>query len=225
LEGVSFVPRASGDSKSRKVVKKNDPDFVDIESKEAMTLRMDAFFDGHLFPLLGQSGTDSVVAIVSHGITLSVLWRRLLQRLPSKSVALHQELRASHGHLDIERLGGWSNTGYLEIELLRKEPPQAGPRVVSKQTPETEVLYVDTLATVVEASPDENTISTGIRAFHEPNPTSTTMILTGWTTTIHAVNSKIHLAGLKRTGGGVGSSRHDDNQKSIDSFFKRKKMD
>jgi hypothetical protein len=38
------------------------------------------------------------------------------------------------------------------------------------------------------------------------------------------VNGKDHLKGLKRTGGGVGSSRHDASQKGIESFFKRRKV-
>jgi hypothetical protein len=47
----------------------------------------------------------------------------------------------------------------------------------------------------------------------------------GWTTTIMTINGKDHLKGLKRTGGGVGSSRHDASQKGIESFFKRRKVD
>lgn len=47
----------------------------------------------------------------------------------------------------------------------------------------------------------------------------------GWTTTIMTINGKDHLKGLKRTGGGVGSSRHDASQKGIESFFKRRKVE
>lgn len=62
-------------------------------------------------------------------------------------------------------------------------------------------------------------------------PTLTTQHATGhrtshdWTTTILTINGKDHLKGLKRTGGGVGSSRHDASQKGIESFFKRRKID
>lgn len=42
---------------------------------------------------------------------------------------------------------------------------------------------------------------------------------------IHAVNSKEHLTSLKRTRGGVGSSASDENQRRVDSFFKKRKLD
>ena len=37
------------------------------------------------------------------------------------------------------------------------------------------------------------------------------------------VNKKEHLQGLKRTRGGVGSSTHDERQKGIETFFKKRK--
>lgn len=46
-------------------------------------------------------------------------------------------------------------------------------------------------------------------------------ILAGYKMTIIGINTKEHLRGLKRTGGGVGSSKHDEKQKSIESFFKK----
>ena len=45
--------------------------------------------------------------------------------------------------------------------------------------------------------------------------------LAGFTMLINTVNGKDHLKHLKRTGGGVGSSKFDDKQKTIESFFKR----
>lgn len=39
--------------------------------------------------------------------------------------------------------------------------------------------------------------------------------------TIVAINGRDHLAGLKRTRGGLGSSPHDERQKRLDGFFKR----
>ena len=41
---------------------------------------------------------------------------------------------------------------------------------------------------------------------------------------ICAVNSKEHLANLKRTRGGVGSSASDDKQKRLDTFFKKPRI-
>jgi hypothetical protein len=41
---------------------------------------------------------------------------------------------------------------------------------------------------------------------------------------VKAVNSQEHLKGLKKTRGGIGSSKHDEKQKTMDSFFKRQKL-
>ncbi|KAL6710868.1 hypothetical protein ACN47E_007925 [Coniothyrium glycines] len=64
----------------------------------------------------------------------------------------------------------------------------------------------------------------GPPATQNKRPTSKA-IIEGWTTVIRTINGKDHLLGLKRTGGGVGSSRHDASQKSIETFFKRRKVD
>ena len=50
-----------------------------------------------------------------------------------------------------------------------------------------------------------------------------TPVLQGWKMVVKAINSKEHLAGIKRARGGLGSSRHDEAQKSIDFFFKKQK--
>ena len=49
-------------------------------------------------------------------------------------------------------------------------------------------------------------------------------ILHGWNMVIRKVNGKDHLKGLKRTGGGVGSSQFDEGQKKIETFFKKQKV-
>ncbi|KAL0258946.1 hypothetical protein SLS55_006451 [Diplodia seriata] len=117
--------------------------FVDIESKESMARRVDAFLNEHMAAVWrsAAAGERCDVAIVSHGIILSLL-------VPGRPVSL-------------EYIGGFSNTGYLELDM-----------------------------------------STSV-----------------------TINGKEHLKGLKRTGGGLGSSKHDQNQKSIDTFFKRRRVD
>jgi hypothetical protein len=42
---------------------------------------------------------------------------------------------------------------------------------------------------------------------------------------VKAVNSQEHLKGLKKTRGGIGSLKHDDKQQTMESFFKRRKLD
>jgi len=47
--------------------------------------------------------------------------------------------------------------------------------------------------------------------------------LSGWDLHVLAINSVEHLRGLKRTGGGVGSSKFHEDQTRIDSFFSKKR--
>jgi hypothetical protein len=63
------------------------------------------------------------------------------------------------------------------------------------------------------------------RAATDSSPAITPCIAEGWSSIILAINGKDHLRGLKRTGGGVGSSRHDASQKCIKTFFKRRKVE
>jgi hypothetical protein len=191
-------------------------------------------------PLLDGSSedTDSVIAVVSHGIFLSTLWKRLLIRLPFNSVALSDEVRRM-ARASLEHLGGWSNTGYLELHLTRaKVEPEA-----TKSTSDMAVdslpnpfsLLAETLAADEgldnaelpsnEAATAQADSETSAQSVSVASPTHAPRIAHGWTTTILTINGKEHLIGLKRTGCGVGSSRHDASQKSIETFFKRRKVD
>lgn len=51
-------------------------------------------------------------------------------------------------------------------------------------------------------------------------PCNNTLLLSGWTMTVQSVDSKPHLADLRRTRGGIGSMQHDTSQRRIDSFFR-----
>ena len=219
------------------------PGFVAVETKEAMGLRADAFLDDHLLPLLNVmgDGSEHTIAIVSHGIFLSTLWKRLLRRLPSRSICLARDLR-SNARPSLEHLGGWSNTGYLELLMTRQdaassptsksnvsEPlePKLNKTIEKVDVPQGAVQEATDGFEASEASADDVADETVTPAVV---PTPTTPHTTGprathdWTTTILTINGKDHLKGLKRTGGGVGSSRHDTSQKGIESFFKRRKI-
>lgn len=166
-------------------------DFRDVETKEAMTARADEFIDKHLLPLLParEVDEDHVVAVVSHGILLAVLWRSLLRRFSAGSVSFAPGIAPAGKAVSVEFLGGWSNTGYLELELIKG--------------PESEMPSL-------ESKPDDR---------HE-----STRRLNTWRLQIKAINERSHLTNLKRTGGGVGSSRLDNEQKKIDSFFKKRRV-
>ncbi|KAF2689712.1 phosphoglycerate mutase-like protein [Lentithecium fluviatile CBS 122367] len=216
--------------------------FVDIESKESLARRADAFLDGHLMPIIQEATehTQQVIAVVSHGIMLSALWKRLLLRLPPRSVTLSTELAATP-RPPLEHLGGWSNTGYLELYMtqmisqrvvesagalppMSAKPPAVGPHAPAAGTddPDVVVSQAATSAPVALAACSlAQTVPPPMVASH-PTPVK---VAHGWTTIIETINGKDHLRTLKRTGGGVGSSRHDASQKNIDSFFKRRKVD
>ena len=220
------------------------PGFTAVETKEAMCLRADSFLDDHLLPLLNVTvdGPEHTVAIVSHGIFLSTLWKRLLRRLPSRSICLAPDLR-SVARPSFEHLGGWSNTGYLELIMARQDAASSPTSKSNASWPhELKPNNIIGIVGVPEEAVQEAT--DGVEASEASAddvadkavtatvvPTLTTQHATGhrtshdWTTTILTINGKDHLKGLKRTGGGVGSSRHDASQKGIESFFKRRKID
>ncbi|KAI9747813.1 MAG: hypothetical protein M1815_003884 [Lichina confinis] len=117
LEGVAISPQSS-----RRTVTAGDAQPPrDAETKEAMAARADEFLDNHLLPLLeAQCGDDAdVMAVVSHGIFLGVLWRALMHRFPPSNVSLAAGVGPNWKTVPLEHLGGWSNTGYLELDLRR----------------------------------------------------------------------------------------------------------
>lgn len=105
----------------------HDPNFRDVESKVAMDARMDEFIAGYLLPLIRErAGEKEVVALVSHGIILSHLWRCLLKLFGKGTVTLAPGLSVGNGGVTpLEYLGGWSNTGYLELDI--QAPVESAP--------------------------------------------------------------------------------------------------
>lgn len=177
-----------------------DINFKDVESIDSMTRRMDSFVRDHLLPLLYGEGlkVQQTVAVVSHGIILSHLWRYFLSLFPPGSVTLNPNLlEGTEGtRVVLEHLGGWSNTGYLELDIL---PGPVDP-----------VLANDSANSVPQVPQH---LLKGLSL--QPLP---------FKMTVNTVNGKEHLKNLKRTGGGIGSSVHDERQRKIDSFFKRQKL-
>ncbi|MCJ1392496.1 hypothetical protein MMC18_005363 [Xylographa bjoerkii] len=204
-EGKPFYARSRDSNKSGKdshrLQHAREPGFQDVETKEAMAIRMESFVDLHILPLLpgSHSGTDPVIIVVSHGIILSTLWRCILGQFPNQSVRLGPGLAIrGGGPTTLEHLGGWSNTGYLELDINA----------------------LTSITKTTTADPAETSA-----AARKPGPnTPAPRLLDGYIMTIKAVNSKDHLVGLKRTGGGVGSSKFDEGQKTIESFLKKRKV-
>ncbi|KAM0801557.1 histidine phosphatase superfamily [Usnea florida] len=141
-EGKPFYARPRESQKSGKEYHRaqhhDDPDFKDVESKESMALRMSTFLQDHLAPAITseQAGLDSDIVVVSHGIILSQLWKCLLKLVARNSIALSPGLSVgAGGSTPLEYLGGWSNTGYLELEILKKETAATTELAVSTAAP------------------------------------------------------------------------------------------
>ncbi|KAK1907215.1 hypothetical protein P3342_005539 [Pyrenophora teres f. teres] len=237
MEGKKFHDRSQLEL-SGKEKKKDSTAFVPVESKDTMAHRADSFLDEHLLPLLGDTSKDVTpeVAIVSHGIFLSTLWKRLLLRLPHQSVVLSSELQAK-ARSSLEHLGGWSNTGYLELHLQRAEAENPILAPLARPLPEpfsppaempTANEGFGEVGVPESATDDILSVASDADLSTSPVPVpsldTTSRVAQGWSATILTINGKDHLRGLKRTGGGVGSARHDTSQKSIDVFFKRRRV-
>ncbi|EUC35928.1 hypothetical protein COCCADRAFT_34652 [Bipolaris zeicola 26-R-13] len=225
-----FETSASGKDHRRQ---ENTPTagFADAESKESMARRADAFIEEYLLPLFDDSSSNftPVIAIVSHGIFLSTLWKRILLRIPRRKVCLSHSIEGTVRQ-SLERLGGWSNTGYLELYFTRTEAEY------HKSIMEATTMPITTSPELITGT---STAPQNLRNGHIPKSraegavqlvigapqTSRPRGLQGWSTFILRVNSKDHLQGLKRTRGGVGSLRYDASQRCIDTFFKRRKVE
>jgi hypothetical protein len=208
---------------------KDDEGFVDAESKKSLARRADSFLDEHLIPIMRKSTdqTQQVIAVVSHGIMLSALWKRLLLRLPARSVTLSAELAATP-RPSLEHLGGWSNTGYLELYMTQQPVQDAtvalGPPVPAVMINDQDALMLQSTSVSPTVMATDSSAGSILAPVATSQPQSAS-IASGWTTVIETINGKDHLQTLKRTRGGVGSSRHDPSQRNIDSFFKRRKVD
>ena len=203
-EGRPFYTRSKDSNQSGKDNHRshhqNDPDFKDVESKESMALRMSSFLQNHLVPAILREPMErnNDIVIVSHGIILSQLWKCFLKLIAKNSITLSPGLSVGTGATTpLEYLGGWSNTGYLELEVLRKEATA------------TSIVAISTIA---ESTPDP------LDANSNASPP-----LYQYRVIIKTVNGREHLKGLKRTRG-VGSSKFEESQKSIESFFKKRKV-
>jgi broad specificity phosphatase PhoE len=229
-EGKPFNTRARDgeDDKNR-----YQPGFVEVESKESMAKRIDSFLEKQLLPLLDDGETaGSVVAIVAHGMLLSHLWRRLLLRFPAESLTLTPEVTIKKQGTVLEYIGGWSNTGYMELLFEKSEQTSSRTPVDNNNPAATEDDAVVATATTTLQTPvppalasEEAEIAVVPDHEKEPKMSSTKpCILSGWNTTILAVDNTLHLLGLKRQRGGIGSLAHDEGQRTLDSFFKKPRL-
>ena len=197
----SSIPRESRGSSATekdhgKPLAKDASDFKGIESKESVTRRMNSFLDDYLIPLIKgyKPGDKLTVAIVSHGLVLAQLWRCFLKLLPPNTVQLAADVLIK-GRAGASLEHLGAWSNTGYLELLADHSEVRNQK--EEQIP---------LASV------PSTTGQGAGMFL---PLTKLRILT--------VDGKEHLAGLKRTRG-VGSSQHDENQKTIESFFKKRRV-
>lgn len=176
LELVSWASRSAYDRASDE----NNPDYRPQETRQAMELRAEEFIMDYILPLLAADNPGpQTIAVVSHGIFLSVLWPCLLKIIKPTRISYGPDIPPQVLDKPVEYAPSWTNTGFLEANL----------------TPDASAI--DPLASAS---------TTGLPQYHLQ---------------VNKVNSKEHLDNLRRTRGGVGSSRHDPRQQNITGFFKK----
>lgn len=248
-EGKKFFERPREGNKSGKdahlEAHRDEPGFVDVESKESMRVRVDSFIDAHLVQLMHELEEDKSVAVVAHGIILSHLWRVILKRFhPFVSIA--SGAHAITPGFSLEYLGGWSNTGYLDLEVKKKPNPSstypepAESSGLSADAPSSSRTSIISDPVFPNGSTSEASTAQDLSAStfssltqkpatpdpaRKPSSTSPPRSLKELHLVIKAVNNQEHLKYLKKTRGGIGSLKHDSNQKTVDSFFKKRKLE
>ena len=111
---VAFTPESSS---------MEDLDFRPQETAEAMAHRAECFLSDHILPLLAatpaeiSAGVQDCVAVVSHGLFLSVLWRSLLSKFDVDRVRINSKTEITTNGRPLAYLPNWSNTGFLELRI------------------------------------------------------------------------------------------------------------
>ncbi|PMD14694.1 phosphoglycerate mutase-like protein [Hyaloscypha hepaticicola] len=245
-EGKKFFERPREGNKSGKDAHledhRDEPGFIGVESKESMRIRVESFIDAHLVQLMHEVEEERSVAVIAHGIILSHLWRAILKRF-HPFVTVVSGVQATAPGFSLEYLGGWSNTGYLDLEVKKRAGPsnstfESDGTATSAKIPSTSKVGTTPDPVFPDDSAAENATSQGSFTPQHQKPATGTLVpvepslasspspaLKELHLVVKAVNSQEHLKGLKKTRGGIGSLKHDSNQKTVDSFFKKRKLE
>lgn len=84
------------------------------ESHNSLSVRANSFLDNYLLPLINSSVQHTKLSQLSHGITLSTLYREILARFRTITVC-SQAFEAGY---TIDKAPRWNNTGYTVLQLL-----------------------------------------------------------------------------------------------------------
>lgn len=212
LEGVQFspTPGKTGKGHARLDLSASATTLPHIESESTASMRRRAilFLNTHFLPLIFDDTTNiSNVAIIAHGIILRVLWQCLIELFDPTNISMAPGIFTTDDRPPVLLAPNWSNTGFMTLSIQPSHVPTSPSsprpgynqgRMSANATPPT-----DDLRSQGRSTPDAH------------------FILHGWSIRILALDSRGHLASLRRTRGGIGSSSHDNRQKTIDQFFKR----
>ena len=210
--------------------------YIPRESERSLEQRANKFVNQCLIPSLEDaSKSEEAVAmmVVSHGVMLKYISRQFTSQLPAGSL-YHGSWKDCNvlcpQSLDIRQ---WSNTGYLElhfspVKTLQHHNLFAPVLDYRKGMEDVTKDRTSSLAEAVKLRSDKDKLDDGQRIqfgaasnMEERNmhlkavPKRTKNFPDSWITLIVTVNGTMHLRSLKRTGGGIGSAKHDKHQKTL----------
>ena len=212
LEGVRFNPAPGKTGKGHARLDRSNSattlPHIESESTASMRRRVISFLNAHFLPLVFDDTTKSPnVAIVAHGIILRVLWQCLVELFDPSNISIAPGIPTTDDRPPALLTPSLSNTGYISLSIQ----PNHVPTSPSQPQPGHDQRRISANAT--PPNEDLSSQSTSMPDAH--------YVLHGWSMRILALDSRGHLASLRRTRGGIGSSSHDTRQKRIDQFFRK----
>jgi len=174
--------------------------FPEGESREDVAARaseaIDLFIVPHIFAAQGLPEDETNIVIVAHGIFVAEMTGELLRR-------------RSGGASEAHRFSGLVNTGWTRLVLgFEGENPGANSQTSTTTESQAQEDCTEKVNVLAESA--------------APPPTKPTMersLTPDLFVKMLAVNQAPHLDGLKRQGGGIGSSPYDEKQRSLHDFL------
>ncbi|KAI1001973.1 hypothetical protein K3495_g6231 [Podosphaera aphanis] len=197
------------------------------ESRNSMITRANLFIDQQLAKAILDAKESHTVVVVSHGIFLRHLWWCLVNRFHRDNTRSLFE-SGDHPTDYTNHIGSWSNTGYLEISIERPDmepPPDNSSRNENITASKLDVSIGGIPSTSKKATPigpKSHLIASGYSPVSSMTLNNYSKVLLEMILVIISINNRQHLKGLKKTPRGIGSLKHDNRQKVMDSFFTKR---
>lgn len=188
----------------------------DPESTLSMRFRAESFINNHLVPSLQMVQEDATIAVVSHGIFLSHLWRELLKRFTHDKICVSPTLSKSMD-TSLDSITTWYNTAYLELCITRFRDEETHKSI------QTSVIDKSTYTTTPPQRPELPI--TSFRNDHTQNECPkipNNEILSYMQLTVISVNRRDHLDGVRKLRSGTGNLKYVPSQRTMYSYFVKK---